>query len=352
MGKVRIAATVLRQKDKELYLFKINSALLSRISFVTPRTEENPDELQRVVNIARAKEIGNWLKDENSLLPNAIVVDLKENVEIEETGVEGQVTISFPNPEETEDHKVAYVLDGQHRLKGFDHADGLEFDLAVVAVHNVSESVRAKLFIDINSKQVKVDERLLLDLMADTRILANDDERVYEVIKGLNDEPGSPLHQKVQFLPEQKHRWMKNTTMLALLKPHIGNGGILYGKTTAQLIEIFTAYFKAYVMVFPEAWTDQKKYILTKNMGFEIMCGIFREIKYRCDLYEGKQLNRDSFMKQISLLEGREVTLKLKDKSTINIPLNWSSNSMGQFSSKQWIREIVKEIINMLNAEA
>ena len=82
------------------------------------------------------------------------------------------------------------------------------------------------------------------------------------------------------------------------------------------------------------------------------MCGIFREIKYRCDLYEGKQLNRDSFMKQISLLEGREVTLKLKDKSTINIPLNWSSNSMGQFSSKQWIREIVKEIINMLNAEA
>jgi hypothetical protein len=32
--------------------------------------------------------------------------------------------------------------------------------------------------------------------MAGTRILANDDERVYEVIKGLNEEPSSALHKQ------------------------------------------------------------------------------------------------------------------------------------------------------------
>ena len=199
MAKIRIPATVLKQKDKKLYQFKISSTLLNKIAYVTPRSEDNPDELQRVVNISRAKEIGKWLQDENSLLPNSIVLDLKNNVEIELTGIPDQVTITIPNPDETDDCKIAYILDGQHRIKGFDYSDGIEFDLAVVAVHNVTESVRAKLFIDINSKQVKVDERLLLDLMAGTGILASDNERVYEVIKGLDEEPSSALYHKIQF---------------------------------------------------------------------------------------------------------------------------------------------------------
>jgi DGQHR domain-containing protein len=285
-------------------------------------------------------------------LPNAIVVDLKQDVEIEATGIQDQVTITIPNPDETSDCKIAYILDGQHRVKGFDYSEGIEFDLAVVAVHNVTESIRAKLFIDINSKQVKVDERLLLDLMAGTRILASDDERVYEVIKGLDEEPSSALHHKIQFLPEQKSKWIKNTNMLALLKPHIGNGGVIYNKTTAQQIEIFNSYFNAFKEVFDEAWDDQKTSVLTKSMGFEIMSGIFREVKQRCDLYEGRQLNKDSFTNQIGVLKDKTITLKLKDNSTIEIPLNWTSNSMGQFSNKQWIREIIKEIINLLNSEA
>lgn len=352
MAKIRIPATILKQKDKNLYLFKINSALLNKISYVTPRSEDNPDELQRVVNITRAKEIGKWLQDENSLLPNAVVIDLKQDVEIDATGIPDQVTISIPNPDDTDDCKIAYILDGQHRVKGFDYSDGIEFDLAVVAVHNVTESVRAKLFIDINSKQVKVDERLLLDLMAGTRILESDDERVYEVIKGLDEESSSALHGKIQFLPEQKGKWIKNTTMLALLKPHIGNGGVIYNKTTGQQIEIFNAYFNAFKEVFEDAWNDQKTSVLTKSMGFEIMTGIFREIKQRCDLFEGRLLNKDSFTNQISHLKDKSITLRLKDKSKIDIPLNWTSNSMGQFSNRQWIREIIKELINLLNLDS
>lgn len=80
MAQVRFPATVLKQKDKELYLFKMNSSLLKKITYVTPRSEEHPDELQRVYKEARAKEIGAWIREENSLLPNAIVVDFKKDV--------------------------------------------------------------------------------------------------------------------------------------------------------------------------------------------------------------------------------------------------------------------------------
>ena len=116
-------------------------------------------------------------------------------------------------------------------------------------------------------------------------------------------------------------------------------------------MEIFNSYFNAFKDVFSDSWEDQKTSVLTKSMGFELMTGIFRDIKQRCDLYEGKQLNRDSFTNQISVLKDKSITLKLKDKSRIDIPLNWTSNSMGQFSNKQWIREIVKELINLLNLD-
>jgi DGQHR domain-containing protein len=127
---------VLKQRDKDLYLFKMHSSLLKQITFVTPRSEENPDELQRVFSESRAKEIGAWLKEENSLLPNAIVVDLRDEVTIEPTEIPDRVLLTFPNPADTPHHKVAYILDGQHRVKGFEHSDGVEFDLAVIAVYS------------------------------------------------------------------------------------------------------------------------------------------------------------------------------------------------------------------------
>lgn len=350
MDKLKIPAIILNQKGKELYLFKIKASTLANITYVTPRSEENPNELQRVVNTARAKEIGKWLKEDTSLLPNAIVIDLKNNIKIEHTAYPDQVTIHIPNPETNPNHKIAYILDGQHRVKGFEFSDGVDFELAVIAVHGVTENIRAQLFIDINSKQVKIDERLLLDLMAGNQILENNDELIYSVIKRLNDDPSSALYGKIQFLPEQRNRWIKNTTMLSLLKPHLANGGCIYTKTTAQKIEIITSYFNAIKSIYHNQWDDQRNYLLTKSIGFEILLGIFSAIKNRCDLYEARQLNKDSFVKQLSIIKDQSISLKLKDQSTINIDLNWTSRSMGQFSNKQWIREIIKELTNILNS--
>jgi DGQHR domain-containing protein len=349
MDKIRIPATVLRQKDKELYLFKMRASLLSKITFVTPRSEENPDELQRVFSESRAKEIGAWIKEENSLLPNAIVIDFKKDVEIAPTADKDNVVISFPNPDQVDNPKIAYILDGQHRVKGFDFADGIEFDLAVIAVHNVSDNVRGKIFLDINSKQVKVDERLILDLMAGTKSLAQDDDRVYQAIKGLNDNSDSPLHGKIQFLPEQKNRWVKNTNLFKNLKPHIGNGGVLYNKTTAQQVEILTAYFAAFKTVFSAQWEDSQNYVLTRNQGIELMCGIFREIKDRCDLYENRSYTRSAFVNQVKMLSGRLIKIKLEGDQIISLPLDWNVGQFGKLSTRQWMAEIRKLIVNILN---
>src|SRR4030042_6425267 len=97
------------QKGKELYLFKMRSDLLKKITYVTPRSEENPDELQRVYSEPRAKEIGAWIKEENSLLPNSIVVDFKDEVDIELTADPNIVTITIPDSDEIEKIGRAHV---------------------------------------------------------------------------------------------------------------------------------------------------------------------------------------------------------------------------------------------------
>lgn len=219
------------------------------------------------------------------------------------------------------------------------------------SVHNINENVRGKIFIDINSKQVKVDERLLLDLMAGTKSLAQDDERVYEVIKGLDRSTDSPLRDKIQFLPEDKNKWVKNTNLFKNLKPHIANGGVLYKKTTGQQIEILSAYFSAFKAVFADEWGDSKNCILTRNQGFELMCGIFREIKHRCDLLEGQQYNKNSFTNQVGILRGQKLIIPLKDNQSLNIPIDWSATNFGKLATRAWLSETRKAIVNILNSD-
>lgn len=49
--------------------------------------------------------------------------------------------------------KYADLLDGQHRVGGFENWGAVEFDLPVVALHNVPDQMAGKVFADINSKK-------------------------------------------------------------------------------------------------------------------------------------------------------------------------------------------------------
>jgi DGQHR domain-containing protein len=116
MAGFTLNATVLKQNGRELYCFGVNSKKLDRISYVTPRSKDDPEEVQRIISEKRAQEIGEYIKKANSLLPNAIVVSLTEDVQVKETGTPGIKALYFLN----EEGKFAYLLDGQHRLKGFE----------------------------------------------------------------------------------------------------------------------------------------------------------------------------------------------------------------------------------------
>jgi len=53
-----VNSVVLKQQGHELYCFGMNSAQLKKICYVTPRSQDDPVEIQRILSPQRAKEIG------------------------------------------------------------------------------------------------------------------------------------------------------------------------------------------------------------------------------------------------------------------------------------------------------
>src|SRR5437667_8230320 len=99
MAGLRVTARVLEQKGQKLFLFAMRSSTLKKLAYVTPRSKDDPDEIQRILSKPRAKEIGAYIQKELSIFPNAIVVSLEDSVNVSDTGDPHEVTLEFPSSE-------------------------------------------------------------------------------------------------------------------------------------------------------------------------------------------------------------------------------------------------------------
>jgi DGQHR domain-containing protein len=319
----------------------LNSAVLQKISYALPRTTDNPNEIQRIKDPSRCKEIGEYVQKPDSVLPNSIVVNLTDKVRIEPTHDEARVTIVFPSIE----GRYAYLLDGQHRLGGFEFSGSVEFDLPVLALHKAPDEIAGKIFADINSKQEKVSDVHLLDLYYKIKALPQDDAQAMDVVLMLNTDDDSPLKGRVKTMQGQKDTWVKNTFLRMILQPFTGKGGILSQMTGAQQARVFKSYLLAVRELLPEAW-GSKKHVLTKAMGLEIVLSVFKEVVMRCQAFESRQLNVESFAKQLKPIVGARIMLLGQQT-----PLDWSSKVFSKLSNKPGKTELKKELANILTKD-
>ena len=341
MAEFKVEAQIFKQKDFTLYSFTLSSDVIKRISYALPRTTDTPEEIQRILNESRCREIGEYVGKPDSVLPNSIVVNLSDDVRVENTARPDRATIVFPS----EDGRFAYLLDGQHRVGGFKYSNGVEFDLPIVALHKVSNQIAGKIFADINSKQEKVSDVHLLDLYYQIKALPQEDAAAMDIVEILNTEADSPLKGRIKTMPGQRATWIKNTFLKMILQPYIGKGGILSQKTSAQQAMVFKSYLTAIKQLFPTAWAS-KKHVLTKAMGLEIMLSVFQTVVMRCQVHEGGQLTTDAFKNQLKPVVGAKIML-LKNPT----PLDWASGVFSKLSNKPAKTEIKKELTAILTKD-
>ena len=260
-----------------------------------------------MTEVARLREIGEYLADEeNGFLPNNIILNLKSNVKVAHDPDGKMATITFPS----EEGEYAFVVDGQHRIFSFrdDYRqldDGEIFELPVVAFHNVSEEVVGATFVSININQKPVNRDLLTQMKAILGLLDSDHDKAgVELIHALDEDPASPLNNRILRYPKEKNKWIKTNQLLSVVKGLLLPGGCLHEKNHAERKRILVVYLRAFADTFPEAWADEKRasYSLLQPSSLQITIGLLPDVMQRCDFYEGFSYTNETFKRQLEPL--------------------------------------------------
>ena len=164
----------------------------------------------------------------------------------------------------------AWIIDGQHRLYGYAYARGtpaFNLDstvLPVLAYENLPADKEMNLFIDINSKQVKVSPGLLVELYADLHWCSSDPEEAFQALLSriasrLNSESTSPLHDRMVVTGKKKtqYRCLTQTSVrdglsVAKLLGTLSRGAIVPGPLSTGKADDYDANLRKGLSVLSE----------------------------------------------------------------------------------------------------
>ena len=190
------------------YTFSVSPEYLLKIAFVSHRARgkaSDIDAYQRMLKKSRLRSIREYIT-EGGIFPTNIVVNVAEQrwLNFDRAKQEGEQKSSvFGWLRLRPAYRVAWIIDGQHRLFAYaNHPMAAKALISVMAFVGLPASEQAHLFVDINAQQRKVKQSLLQELYAELHWDAEDPEvRIQailsKVIQALDIELGSPFHGRV-----------------------------------------------------------------------------------------------------------------------------------------------------------
>lgn len=207
------------------YVTKLKADLLLEVSFSDPLrlsdhiSGEHPYSLrgaQREERENRLVEIGRYIDTVEAAFPNSIIlaVNYDENGKLidesdprrwrlEPKDGDECVRLIVPTPA-----KIASIVDGQHRLHGFQYANPsrLDTELLCAVYFDLPNPYQAYLFATINFNQKKVDRSLAyelfgFDLETEPPSSWSPEKTAVFLTRRLNTEGDSPLHNHITVAP-------------------------------------------------------------------------------------------------------------------------------------------------------
>ncbi len=215
----KVVATRGKMGGETFYTFLIRPDELLKIAYVGHKASRDIEDLetyQRMLQARRLKKIAEYING-GGKFPTNIVVNLKTSRRTglqfdtkERYGDEAMGVLHLPPT-----YGSAWIIDGQHRLYGYAYAretSSFNDDATVVPVlayENLAAGKEMNLFIDINSKQVKVNTGLLVELYADLHWRSSDPEEAFQALLSriasrLNGLTTSPLRDRMVVTGKKK----------------------------------------------------------------------------------------------------------------------------------------------------
>jgi DGQHR domain-containing protein len=169
------------QNKHRFFLTSIPVSDIFPYCFVSTRDEDNISGFQRQLSKSRAEDIANYLNAGSGSIPTNVVLSAQLGSKIRYNS--RSKTITYVRGE-----KSFLVLDGQHRLWGYSlclarYSKNLRVPISIY--ENLTRSEEARLFIDINTKQVGVPAALLLDIKNIAELESHRDAILRDLFDGI-----------------------------------------------------------------------------------------------------------------------------------------------------------------------
>lgn len=264
------------------YTFSVRPEYLLKIAFVSHRAKGKPSDIdayQRMLKKSRLNSIRQYIS-EGGVFPTNIVVNIAQSKWLtfdrgKQESEEKSSTFGWLNIKPA--YRVAWIIDGQHRLFAYaGHPDSIKGLISVMAFVDLPASEQARLFVDINAEQRKVKQSLLQELYAELHWDAEDIEvRLQAVlsktIQALDGDPTSPFFLRILKADDVRTdlRCISLTTIFKALEQGkffisakkkgeiLGYGPLWQGDNVATMKRtqaVLNGYFEVISSSAPELW--------------------------------------------------------------------------------------------------
>ena len=286
-----------RPNGTQLYMFTVPAEKLLKVCVVLRKAEGSAYAYQRILSKKRLPNVGAFVETPKALLPTSIVVHRGESVTVDEIkselldergnkvetarGDHQLVTLTFPLK-----YGLMELIDGQHRLFGFVHAQATTraaFNLVVLGLRQLDEKRRSDTFVAINDNARRVDANLVAFLRYtndEKTCKQNPDLMAIKIVVELNK--ASPFKDAIRLLDVGTQRLTLKGLSGYDLKGLVSANGLLrmYYKenTSKRYLRVLRTYFGLIRAEFPDEWDDPDTYITATNRGISAFFKLLRSM--------------------------------------------------------------------------
>ncbi|NQY54434.1 MAG: DGQHR domain-containing protein [Campylobacteraceae bacterium] len=341
-GNITLNIFKIEQPIGTLYVSSINAYKLYSMSesdiIKLSKKTNTYDGIQREINNQKVSYIKDYLTSVDATMPNSIILNITKDKIIEQTNN----TITIKSSKDT-----FSIIDGQHRLKGFEDSENINFDLSITFFIDLPEEDQSRVFVTINSEQTKVDPSISFyqehkekyftprKIVADLSIMfakdLNSPWRNKIKLIGKKDELSedavislSAFAQRIlnyiyndkKYFNKLRNKLIENNNNLSSINKSDTNYGesILWQFYIADdelsLYKILLNYFNTLKNVLPLDW-DNNESLLTKTTGYNAVMTLFKDL-FNEGLDKGT-LDEKFFYSRLAPLEDLDNTINSKN---------------------------------------
>lgn len=329
----------LKQPIGQFFVGVMPASILRRIAHEDIRRLEDKSSqkhigLERPLSRDRVVEIQKYVSTVDATFPNSIIIAVKSD-DLEQVDYENHLlTIKVKED-------IATLIDGLHRLAGFNESNWSEFELIVSVFFDLEEEDKAMIFSTINLKQTKVSKSLVYDLfdLATTRSPYKTGHEIAKALNYANGDNPSPFYHRIKLLGTNP-RWnneevlyrgiltqgtfverlakliskdpisdrdrLKRRQPIERFPNELEIGLVFRGFFAANedegILKVMLNYFESVREVFPEAWGNRES-PLSKTIGYGALMTLMAEL---CKIgIPRKSLEKKFFKEHLKKAEGK-----------------------------------------------